>query len=262
MYTLTSGSAAGDPSDWKLEGSQDGASWTDAWTRAPTRPSRGGRRPARSAVAHPQAFRMYRLVFTGSTKASLAEVELLVKPSSRGAAKLTVTPTSTALTGRTGSTVSATLGTFVAARKSTGSDYTATIDWGDGSTSPGTLSAGQLNSYARARLAHLRQARLLPGDDQRDRRRPRGHRHRGRRPSRRRPPAASPPASTPCASATTARRPTATAATTPTRARPSRPPVRRRGSRSTWRAPTCTSRCRPSRRASRTTPRATGRRCR
>jgi predicted alpha-1,2-mannosidase len=147
MYTLTSGSAQGDPTAWTLEGSQNGRRWTTLDTRTgETFPSRGQTRPF--SVARPGSYRMYRLNFTGGATMSLAEVELLVHPGSSGTHKLTVAPTSTALTGRTGSSFSATLGTFVAAKKSTASDYSASVDWGDGSTSAGTLTAGQLNSYA------------------------------------------------------------------------------------------------------------------
>ncbi|MCW2597351.1 MAG: putative secreted binding protein, partial [Jatrophihabitans sp.] len=147
MYTLTSGSAPGDPTGWTLAASQNGRTWRTVDSRTnETFPSRGQTRPF--SVADPRSYRMYRLSFTGAGTTSLAEVELLVKPGSSGTRKLSLVPTSTALTGRTGSSVSATLGTFVAAKKSTASDYSASIDWGDGSTSAGTLTAGQLNSYA------------------------------------------------------------------------------------------------------------------
>ncbi|MBE7163630.1 MAG: PKD domain-containing protein, partial [Williamsia herbipolensis] len=70
------------------------------------------------------------------------------KPGSSGATKLAVTPTSKTTSTRTGSEVSPTLATFVAAKGASASKYSATIDWGDGTTSAGTLSAGQLNSYS------------------------------------------------------------------------------------------------------------------
>jgi hypothetical protein len=147
MYTLTSGSAPGDPTGWTLQGSQNGRTWktVDARTNE-TFPSRGQTRPF--SVAKPGSYRLYRISFTGGGTRSLAEVELLVHPGSSGTNKLTVVPTSAALTARTGSTVSATLGTFVAAKNSTAGDYTASIDWGDGATSVGTITAGQLNSYS------------------------------------------------------------------------------------------------------------------
>jgi predicted alpha-1,2-mannosidase len=147
MYTLTSGSAPGDPTGWTLEASQNGRSWRTVDSRSnQTFPWRGQTRPF--SVAKPGSYKYYRLLFTGGGTESLAEVELLVHPGSSGTNKLTVTPASGALTGRTGSAISATLGTFVASAKSTSSDYSASIDWGDGSTSAGTITAGQLNSYS------------------------------------------------------------------------------------------------------------------
>src|SRR5581483_4690929 len=141
MYTLTSGSAPGDPTGWTLEASQTGRTWTVIDKRSgQTFPWRGQTRPV--SGAHPGSYRMYRLVFTGTGQASLAEVELLVKPGSSGTHKLTVTPTTKALAGRTGSPVSPTLATFVGTKKSTAADYTATIDWGDGTTSAGTITPG------------------------------------------------------------------------------------------------------------------------
>jgi predicted alpha-1,2-mannosidase len=147
MYTLTSGSAKGDPTGWRLEASQNGRTWKTVDSRTnETFPSRGQTRPF--SVAKPGSYRMYRLTFTGGGTRSLAEVELLVKPGSSGTQKLAVVPTSAALTGRTGSAISATLATFVGTSKSTAADYTASLDWGDGSTSAGTITPGQLNSYA------------------------------------------------------------------------------------------------------------------
>ncbi|SHG96106.1 alpha-1,2-mannosidase, putative [Jatrophihabitans endophyticus] len=146
-YTLTSGSAKGDPSSWTLEGSTNGRRWTTVDSRSgQTFPWRGETRPF--SVAHPRAYTQYRLLFTGGGTTSLAEVELLVKPGSSGSGTLAVTPTKKALTTRTGSSLTATLGTFVAAKGSTADDYSATLDWGDGTTSAGTLNAGQLNSYS------------------------------------------------------------------------------------------------------------------
>ena len=79
---------------------------------------------------------------------SLAEVELLVTPGSSGANQLTVSPTKDTHTGRTGSPSTGTFATFVGAKNTSAADYSARIDWGDGSTSAGTISAGQLSSYS------------------------------------------------------------------------------------------------------------------
>ncbi|HEY8302687.1 MAG TPA: GH92 family glycosyl hydrolase [Jatrophihabitans sp.] len=147
MYTLTSGSAAGDPTGWTLQGSNDGSDWTTVDTRTnETFPWRVQTRPF--SVANPRPFRQYRLQFTGSGMTSLAEVELLVKPGASDAHQLTVSPTKDNHTGRTGSPSSGTFATFVGAKNTSAADYTASIGWGDGSTSAGTVTAGQLSSYS------------------------------------------------------------------------------------------------------------------
>ncbi|MDM4719491.1 hypothetical protein QTQ03_07725 [Micromonospora sp. WMMA1363] len=78
-YTLTSGASAGDPTDWRLQGSNDGISWTTLdhrrgqefrW-RNQTRPFKIHRRGE---------FAQFRLVVTtttGAERTDLAEVELL-----------------------------------------------------------------------------------------------------------------------------------------------------------------------------------------
>ncbi|RKS72642.1 putative alpha-1,2-mannosidase [Motilibacter peucedani] len=78
MYTLTSGSTAGDPKSWVLEGSNDGATWTTLDTRADQ--SFPWRLQTRAfSIASPQVFRTYRLRVTAGSgdTVSLAEVELL-----------------------------------------------------------------------------------------------------------------------------------------------------------------------------------------
>ncbi len=145
-YTLTSGSAPGDPTAWTLEGSQDGRSWKRLDSRTEQSfPWRGQTRPF--SVARPGTYRMYRLRFQGSGPVSLAEVELLVSPRLPGTSRLTVTPVRTALTTRTGSEFSSVLATFIGGRKADPADYRATVDWGDGATSTGTVRPGQLNSF-------------------------------------------------------------------------------------------------------------------
>jgi predicted alpha-1,2-mannosidase len=151
-YTLTSGSAPGDPAGWTLEGSHNGSRWTTVDRRTgQTFPWRTQTRPFQ--VAKPGSYKLYRLVFdaSGTKQTSLAELELLVKPGSSGKTKLSVVPTSAAISGRTGAAVSATLATFSgggSGHGSTAADYTASVDWGDGSTSAGTITAGQLSTYA------------------------------------------------------------------------------------------------------------------
>ena len=148
-YTITSGSAVGDPTGWTLEASNNGRKWTVVDQRSgETFQWRTQTRPF--SVAKPGSYKMYRLVFStaaGQTT-SLAELELLVKPGSSGTNNLTFAPTTASLTGRTGAAITAVLGTFGGAKKSSASDYTASIDWGDGATSAGTVVAGQLEAYS------------------------------------------------------------------------------------------------------------------
>lgn len=147
MYTLTSGSASGDLTGWTLEGSQDGRTWTTVDTRAnQSFPWRNQTRPF--VVAHPGPYQQYRLVGTSAGTASLAEVELLVQPGTSGAKTLSVSPTTADLSARAGAPFGATLATFLAKAGVPGGRYQATVDWGDGSTSAGTITAGQLNAYS------------------------------------------------------------------------------------------------------------------
>ncbi|NIH80364.1 GH92 family glycosyl hydrolase [Amycolatopsis viridis] len=77
-YTLTSGTDAGDPNAWVLEGSADGQTWTPLDTRSgETFPWR--RQTRAFTVATPGAYAHYRLRITGSSGGApgLAEVELL-----------------------------------------------------------------------------------------------------------------------------------------------------------------------------------------
>ncbi|MCF7223330.1 GH92 family glycosyl hydrolase [Marilutibacter chinensis] len=83
FYTLTSGDTGGHPTDWVLEGSDDGDAWRELdrrsgevfdWTRY-TRPFR---------LDAPARYKRYRLVITGASDpgrpVSLAEMELLGSP--------------------------------------------------------------------------------------------------------------------------------------------------------------------------------------
>ncbi|SFQ54728.1 alpha-1,2-mannosidase, putative [Amycolatopsis arida] len=78
MYTLTSGSRAGDPSSWVLEGSADGTEWTVLDERL-DQVFRWRRQTRAFGVPEPAAFRHYRLRVTACTRPRprLAQVELL-----------------------------------------------------------------------------------------------------------------------------------------------------------------------------------------
>ena len=148
-YTVTSGPAAGDPSAWRLEGSRDGgATWTTLDTRSGEQfPWRMQTRPFR--IAEPETYTSYRLVVTettGAANANLAEVELLTDGSKAqttgvkvvGAPEFEVTE-DTEWTG--------TVATFSGGVGYPSGPVTATIAWGDGSSSDGTIVAGDLGSF-------------------------------------------------------------------------------------------------------------------
>lgn len=144
-YTLTSGAKAGDPADWKLEGSSDGLTWTTLDTRTgETFAWRNQTRPFQ--IDKPGRFTRFRLVVsktTGAEQANLAEVELLAGGDVQlGGGSVTVDGVAT-VPARTGTAVSGTLATVTGG---TAGDYKATINWGDG-TAP---SAGTTTLSSRA----------------------------------------------------------------------------------------------------------------
>ncbi|MEJ5888503.1 GH92 family glycosyl hydrolase [Pseudokineococcus marinus] len=146
-YTLTSGQGAdgaGDPSAWVLEGSDDGATWTQvdarsgeafAWRRQ-TRPFQ---------VEDPQAFSQYRLRVTGASAdaVQLSEVELLVDPAEAVSGDLAVTAGAD-LTAQTGREVSSDLAVVAGAAADA---VDVVVDWGDGTAPvPADVREGRLGS--------------------------------------------------------------------------------------------------------------------
>ena len=131
-YTLTSGAKAGDPTDWKLQGSRDGITWSTVDSRTgEVFPWRNQTRPFE--IDKPGRFAQFRLVVTkttGAAQANLAEIELLAG----GDVQLsggTVTVTGSGdVPARAGAAVSVPLATVTGG---TASGYHATVDWGDGS---------------------------------------------------------------------------------------------------------------------------------
>jgi hypothetical protein len=78
-YTLTSGRTAGDPTDWELQASTDGDSWTTI-DRRDGETFRWRRQTRVFSIAHPGAYAHYRWVVSGAADGSpvaLAELELL-----------------------------------------------------------------------------------------------------------------------------------------------------------------------------------------
>ncbi|WP_432970748.1 GH92 family glycosyl hydrolase [Dactylosporangium sp. CA-233914] len=144
-YTLTSGAKAGDPADWKLQGSKDGISWTTVDSRrSEVFPWRNQTRPFR--IDHPGKFTQYRLVVTktvGAAQANLAEIELLAGGDvDLGGGDVTVSSVGT-VHALSGAAVSVPLASVTGG---TESGYQATIDWGDGS--PVTTGTTSLSSRA------------------------------------------------------------------------------------------------------------------
>jgi predicted alpha-1,2-mannosidase len=79
FYTLTSGTTAADPTDWTLNGSNDGTNWTVLDQRSgQTFQWRSQTRAFK--VNQPGTYAYYRLDLVGSPGTTLAEVELLAKP--------------------------------------------------------------------------------------------------------------------------------------------------------------------------------------
>jgi predicted alpha-1,2-mannosidase len=144
-YTLTSGANAGDPSDWKVQGSNDGVTWTTLDSRTgETFTWRDQTRPFQ--ISHPGKFSQFRLVVTktvGGPQTNLAEIELLAGGNvDLGGKAVTVTAASSAQ-ATAGRPVSSPLATVTGGAAA---DYKATIDWGDGTPA----AAGTVTPSSRA----------------------------------------------------------------------------------------------------------------
>ncbi|MGW2067752.1 GH92 family glycosyl hydrolase [Streptomyces sp. NPDC001953] len=148
-YTLTSGASVGDPTDWKLQGSNDGITWTTVDSRkGEVFPSRNQSRPFK--MDDPGKFARFRLVVTktvGAAQTNLAEVELLAGGDVQiGGGDLTVTAASSELHTTSGVAVSAPLATVTGG---TASGYQATVDWGDGTpVTTGTTALSSRGVYS------------------------------------------------------------------------------------------------------------------
>ncbi|TDC33596.1 ATP-binding protein [Micromonospora sp. 15K316] len=147
-YTLTSGAAQGDPADWRLQGSNDGITWTTVDSRkGEVFRWRNQTRPFK--IDKPGRFAQFRLVVTktvGAAQPNLAEVELLAGGDlDLGGGDIAVTAAGS-VDARAGAPVSVPLATV------TGGDaegYRATIDWGDGSpATEGTLTLSSRAVYS------------------------------------------------------------------------------------------------------------------
>lgn len=147
FYTLTSGSTPGDPMAWRIEGSNDRLKWKTLDTRSgETFSWRTQTRPFK--IDKPGTYTSYRLVITRSTGTpSLSEVEFLTDGSKAEKSDIKLSAT-TDLEALTGQPVANVVAIFSGGKGATAADYSATIDWGDGTTSDGTIKAGELGSYS------------------------------------------------------------------------------------------------------------------
>ncbi|WP_236062232.1 GH92 family glycosyl hydrolase [Actinacidiphila acididurans] len=147
-YTLTSGASAGDPQDWKLQGSNDGITWTTVDSRSgEVFPWRNQTRPFQ--ISDPGQFSQFRLVVTktaGAARTNLAEIELLAGGDVQlGGGTVAVSASPSAVHATSGVAVSAPLATVTGG---TASSYQATINWGDGTAAtPGTLALSSRGVY-------------------------------------------------------------------------------------------------------------------
>ncbi|WP_030490265.1 GH92 family glycosyl hydrolase [Micromonospora chokoriensis] len=139
-YTVTSGASAGDPADWRLQGSNDGLTWTTVDSRTgQVFPWRNQTRPY--SIDKPGRFAQFRLAVTktvGAAQTTLAEVELLA------GGDLDLAGGDITVTAEDGAQATSGLPVSVPLASVTGGDdseYRATIDWGDGTpVTQGTLT--------------------------------------------------------------------------------------------------------------------------
>lgn len=148
FYSLTSGVSAADPSAWTLEGSNDGINWTAVDTRtAQTFNSRGETRPFK--IATPGTFQQFRLTVTaGAPSVALSEFELLTNGEGLESNGLVVSATP-GLTALSNVDTSFALGILSGGAGESESDYTASVNWGDGQPdSAATVGAPKVGNYA------------------------------------------------------------------------------------------------------------------
>jgi predicted alpha-1,2-mannosidase len=143
FYTLTSGAAKADPSAWTLQGSNDGLVWTTVDSRSgESFANRNETVPFK--IAEPGTFQQFRLQVTaGDATVSLAEIELLTNGAGSEAGSLTFSAAE-GLTASSGVEKEFALG-ILSGGQST--DYAATLDWGDGSTSEATIGAEKVGNF-------------------------------------------------------------------------------------------------------------------
>ncbi|PYC75104.1 ATP-binding protein [Micromonospora arborensis] len=146
-YTVTSGASAGDPADWRLQGSNDGITWTTVDSRKDQAfPWRNQTRPY--TIDKPGRFAQFRLAVTktvGAAQTNLAEIELLAG----GDVDLTGGDIAVTAAGSVHATSGVPVSVPLASvTGGTASGYQATIDWGDGTpVTAGTMTLSSRTVY-------------------------------------------------------------------------------------------------------------------
>jgi len=129
-YTITNGASGSTPKSWKLEGSNNGSTWTTLDTRT-DETFRWATQTRPFQVASPAQFSRYRLVVTATSDgdpATVSELELLAGQVQ--ASELSVIPTSSATS--VGVTASTAYALIAGGASQDAADYTATVDFLDG----------------------------------------------------------------------------------------------------------------------------------
>jgi len=148
FYTITSGANPGDPTAWVVQGSNNGQDWTTVDTRsAQTFEWRTETRPFQ--IASPGSYQQYRIQVTASSAATLnlAEVEFLAGADQATGQPISVDPVAT-LTGAATIAINTQIGSFNGGIGKKASDYTATVNWGDGTTpTTAVITAGRAGNY-------------------------------------------------------------------------------------------------------------------
>lgn len=146
QYTLTSATDGTFPTDWTLEGSNDGAAWTTLDQRSGQTFSNASQL-RNFTIASPGVYSHYRFHITGSSGSTvrLAEIELLVDPATAAQGKLSLAPAEK-VTGIAGVESAPSLATLTGASAQQAS---ATIDFMDGAGPvPATLEPLSVGGFA------------------------------------------------------------------------------------------------------------------
>ncbi|MEU4398190.1 GH92 family glycosyl hydrolase [Micromonospora orduensis] len=146
-YTITSGASAGDPADWRLQGSNDGITWSTVDSRS-GQVFRWRNQTRPYTIDRPGRFAQFRLAVTrtvGGAQTNLAEIELLAGGDLDLSGGDVAVTAADGVRATSGVPVSVPLATVTGG---TASGYQATIDWGDGTpVTEGTVTPSSRAVY-------------------------------------------------------------------------------------------------------------------